>query len=171
MKRPVSVVAFVALLLVPVVAWPQALSSAKPEQVGLSAERLDRIGSALKAEIENGKLPGAVALVARKGRVAYFEAFGQQNKAAGAPMTKDTIFRIYSMSKPLVSVAAMILVEEGRIVLTDPVSKFLPQFTKLQVSVPQVDPTFARVRYALVPAEREPTIQDLLRHTVRAGLR
>jgi CubicO group peptidase (beta-lactamase class C family) len=165
MKRPISVVAFVALLLVPVVAWPQALSSAKPEQVGLSAERLDRVGSALKAEIEKGKLPGAVALVARKGRVAYFEAFGQRDKAAGAPMTKDSIFRIYSMSKPLVSVAAMILVEDGKIVLTDPVSKFLPEFSKLQVSVPQVDATFGRVRYVLVPADREPTIQDLLRHT------
>jgi CubicO group peptidase (beta-lactamase class C family) len=80
-------------------------------------------------------------------------------------MTRDAIFRIYSMTKPLVSVAAMMVMEDGRLVLTDPVSKFLPEFSKLQVSVPRADSTFARVTSALVPAEREPTVQDLLRHT------
>jgi CubicO group peptidase (beta-lactamase class C family) len=165
MRRPVCVVGCVALVFTATIAWAQALPSASPEQVGLSAERLDRVGSMLKTEIERGKFPGAVALVARKGRVAYFEAFGHRDKAAGAPMATDTIFRIYSMTKPLVSVAAMILMEDGKLVLTDPVSKFLPPFSKLEVSVPQVDATFARVRYTRVPAEREPTIQDLLRHT------
>jgi CubicO group peptidase (beta-lactamase class C family) len=165
MRRVISVVVCAALVLAATIAWAQALPSAKPDQVGLAAERLERVGSMLKAEIEKGKFPGAVALVARKGRVVYFEALGHRDKAAGAPMARDTIFRIYSMTKPLVSVAAVMLMEDGKLVLTDPVSKFLPQFSKLQVSVPQVDSTLARVRYATVPAEREPTIQDLLRHT------
>jgi len=157
MRKLMSLVS-VVLVLSATLVWAEPLPSAKPEQVGLSSERLDRIGPALKAEIQKGKFPGAVVLVARKGRVAYFEAFGQRDKAAGAPMTKDAIFRIYSMTKPLASVAAVILMEDGRLVLTDPVSRFLPEFTKLQVSAPKVDPTFGRVTYALVPAEREPTI-------------
>lgn len=165
MRKPFTLVVLLAFLLSAAIAWAEPLPSARPEQVGFSPERLDRIGQILKAEIERGKFPGAVALVARKGRVAYFESFGLRDKATGAPMTKDTAFRIYSMTKPLVSVAAMMLVEDGKIVLTDPISKFLPQFKNLRVSVPKVDATFGRVTYALVPAEREPTVQDLLRHT------
>src|SRR5438034_5104887 len=117
-----AVLVLSATLAASALVWAEPLPSAKPEQVGLASERLDRIGQALRAEIEKGKLPGAIALVARKGRVAYFEAFGSRDKAAGAPMTKDAIFRIYSMTKPLVSVAAMIVMEDGRLVLTDPVS-------------------------------------------------
>jgi CubicO group peptidase (beta-lactamase class C family) len=146
------------------VAWAQALPSARPEEVGLSGERLGRIGKVLQAEIQAKKLPGAIAVVARKGRVAYFEAFGARDSASGAPMTKDTIFRFYSMTKPFVAVAAMILAEEGRIVLTDPVSKYLPAFAKQQVSVPKVDAT-GRLTYDTVPAAREMTVHDLLRHT------
>lgn len=168
MGRLVSLVLSLVLALSVAVVRAEPLPSATPEQVGLSSERLARVGEVLKAEIEKGKFPGAVVLVARKGRVAYFESFGLRDKAAGAPMTRDAIFRIYSMTKPMVSVAAMILVEEGKIVLTDPVSKFLPEFTRLQVSVPKIDPVLGRVSYSLVPADREPTIQDLLRHT--AGL-
>ncbi|TMA19062.1 MAG: beta-lactamase family protein, partial [Deltaproteobacteria bacterium] len=104
------------------VAQAQSLPSAKPEEVGLSTERLGRIGKVLQAEIQAKKFPGAVAVVARKGRVAYFEAFGARDPQSGAPMTKDTIFRFYSMTKPFVVTAAMMLAEEGRIVLTDPVS-------------------------------------------------
>ncbi len=104
-------------------------------------------------------------LVARKGRVAYFESFGFRDQASGAPMPKDAIFRIYSMTKPIASVAAMILVQEGKIVLTDAVSKFLPSLKNLEVSVPRFDPTTGKVAYSTVPAEREITIQDLLRHT------
>jgi len=118
-----------------------------------------------KTEVEQGKLPGAVVVVARKGKIAYFESFGHRDKASGARMTNDTIFRIYSMTKPLVSVAAMMLMEEGRLQLTDPVSKFLPELSKLQVSIAKVDPEFARVTFATAPAEREMTVQDLLRHT------
>jgi CubicO group peptidase (beta-lactamase class C family) len=165
MSKLISLVMSVMLVLTGSVAWAQSLPSAKPEQVGLSSERLDRVGQALKGEIAKGKLPGAVALVARKGRVAYFESFGLQDKAGATPMANDAIFRIYSMTKPLVSVAAIMLMEDGRLVLTDPVSLHLPQLTKLQVSAPKADSTFARVTYQMVPTEREMTIQDLLRHT------
>ncbi len=168
MSRLISLLMSVTLVLLGSVAWGQALPSAAPEQVGLSAERLGRVGDALKAEIAKGKLPGAVALVARKGRIAYFESFGLQDQATGAPMAKDAIFRIYSMTKPLVSVAAIMLMEDGRLVLTDPVSRHLPEFAKLPVSVSKVDSTFGKVSYQLIPAEREMTVQDLLRHT--AGL-
>jgi len=138
---------------------------AKPEEVGLSTERLARIGQVFNREIEQGKLPGAVVVVARKGRVAYFESFGFRDKAAGTPMTKGAVFEIYSMTKPLVSVAAMILVEEGRLQLTDLVTKFLPEFAGLQVSVPKLDPTSGKLTYSLVSPDRAMTVQDLLRHT------
>jgi CubicO group peptidase (beta-lactamase class C family) len=146
-------------------AGAESLPRADPEAVGLSAERLDRVGRVLRAEIEKGKIPGAVALVARKGRIAYHEAFGVRDPTAGAPMTKDAIFRIYSMTKPMTSVAVMMLQEEGRLVLTDPISKFLPQLAKLKVAVPRKDPGSSQSAFELVPAAREITIQDLLRHT------
>ena len=147
------------------VAWATALPSAPPEHVGLSVERLARIGAALTAAIQRGQFPGAVALVARKGRIAYFESFGLLDQSSGAPMPKEAIFRIYSMTKPITSVAAMMLVEEGRLVLTDPVSKFLPPLAKLEVSVEGTDPATGMASYSTVPAKREMTIHDLLRHT------
>ncbi|MGE5047935.1 MAG: serine hydrolase domain-containing protein [Deltaproteobacteria bacterium] len=156
-------VLFPALLSVSM-ARAEALPSGRPQDLGLSPDRLTRIGKVLQSEIKEKRLPGAVAVVARKGRIAYFEAFGARDPASGEPMTKDTIFRIYSMTKPLASVAAMILAEEGKIVLTDPVSKYLPAFAKMQVSVPRVDAT-GRLTYETVPASREMTVQDLLRHT------
>lgn len=148
--------------------WAQGLPAAPPESVGMSAQRLGRIGEVFKQEIDKGNLPGVVVLVARKGRLVYSDAFGFQNKDAGKPMSKDSIFRIYSMTKPLVSVAAMMLVEDGKLELTDAVSKFLPAMKGVQVSVAKADPAFAKMTYTLVPAEREMTVQDLLRHT--AGL-
>lgn len=148
-------------------AWGRSLPAVEPDKVGLSPERLQRIGEIFQQEIEEGKLPGAIVLIARKGEVAYFESFGVRDPESTAPMPKDAVFRIYSMTKPLVSVAAMILMEEGRLQLADPVSKFLPEFAELQVSVPSAD-AYGKVTYGLVPAERSITIQDLLRHT--AGL-
>jgi CubicO group peptidase (beta-lactamase class C family) len=159
------VVCMVITFSVATVAWTEALPAAPPEQLGFSAARLARLGAVLTAEIERGQFPGAVTLVARKGRIAYFESFGVLDKARGAPMPKEAIFRIYSMTKPITSVAAMMLVEEGRLVLTDPVSKFLPPLAKLEVSVQRVDPATDQASYTTVPAEREMTIQDLLRHT------
>src|SRR5262245_61081383 len=104
-------------------------------------------------------------MVARKGQLVYADAVGLQDKNAGKAMALDSIFRIYSMTKPFVSVAAMMLVEEGKMQLTDPVSKFLPAFKGQRVSVAQADAEFARLTYTNVAAQREMTVQDLLRHT------
>jgi len=143
--------------------FAQDLPSARPETVDVSAERLARIRTVLQKEVDADRLPGAVVMIARRGQLIYSEAIGFQDKAAGKPMTKDAIFRIYSMTKPLASVGAMMLVEEGRIQLTDPVSKFLPQFAKMEVLVTDKDGRTTRE-----PARRQMTIHDLFRHT--AGL-
>jgi CubicO group peptidase (beta-lactamase class C family) len=169
MKRWVTGVAFVGtFVLADPAAWSQAnlgLTQAPAEQVGMSKQKLDRIRDTLKQEVDQGKLAGTVVLVARKGKLVYADAVGFQDKEEGKPMALDSIFRIYSMTKPLVSIGAMMLVEDGRIELTDPVSKFLPAFKAQQVSVARTDAEFARVTYASVPADREATVQDLLRHT------
>jgi CubicO group peptidase (beta-lactamase class C family) len=135
------------------------LPRAVPEEVGLSAERLGRLGDVLASEIERGRVPGAVALIARRGKLAYLEALGARDPATGAPMQEDTIFRVYSMTKPIVSVAVMMLWEEGRFFLNDPIAKYLPDFAGAKVAVER------QGKVELVPAERDVTIQDLLRHT------
>lgn len=155
----------VALAVGAASSWAQGLPKASPESVGMSSERLKRLSTVLKAEIDQGNLPGTVMMVARKGRLVHSEALGVLDKATGRPMTVDAVFRIYSMTKPMASVAAMILVEEGRIVLTDPVSKYLPALKDLKVSVAATDPSTKQVAYAQVPQAREMTVQDLLRHT------
>ena len=138
------------------------LPFAAPEEVGLSTGRLQRLSDVLRGEIDRGLVPGTVALVARRGRIAHFEALGARDPAGGAPMHRDSLFRIYSMTKPIVSVAAMMLWEEGRFLLGDPLAKYLPEFAHPEVAVER-NGTIERV-----PAERESTMQDLLRHT--AGL-
>jgi CubicO group peptidase (beta-lactamase class C family) len=140
----------------------QPLPLAKPEEVGMSSQKLAKISQALKKEVEDGSFRGAVVMVARKGKLVYQDSIGMQ--APSAKMTRDSIFRIYSMTKPIVSVAAMMLVEDGTIQLTDPVSKYLPGFDKLQVSVPAKNDAGVTT-YTLVPQERQMTVQDLLRHT------
>jgi CubicO group peptidase (beta-lactamase class C family) len=135
------------------------LALAAPQEIGLSASRLARLGAVMHGEIERGRLPGAVALIARRGRIGYFESFGRRDPAGAEPMAKDAIFRIYSMTKPITSVAAMMLWEEGRFLLGDPVSQYLPELADLQVAVER-DGEIERV-----PAARAVTIQDLLRHT------
>jgi len=165
MKRSLTCATLLAWILTASLAFAQGLPTASPEAVGLSSARLARVSELVTGEIAKGRYPGAVALVARRGKVAYFEAFGQRDPQSGAPMTKDAIFRLYSMTKPFASVAAMMLVEDGKILLSDPVSKYLPKLKNLQVSVPRVDPQTGRVSYALVPTEREMTVQDLMRHT------
>src|SRR5438094_4882797 len=152
-------------LLLVVLAWglgAQPLPVAKPEQVGMSSQKLAKIGQVLKKEADDGSFRGAVVMVARKGKLVYQDAVGMQT--VSAKMTPEAIFRIYSMTKPLVSVAAMMLVEDGVVQLTDPVSKYLPGFDKLQVSVPSKDAA-GNTTYTLVPQERQMTVQDLLRHT------
>jgi CubicO group peptidase (beta-lactamase class C family) len=135
------------------------LPEAKPEDIGLSTAGLARLGRVMRGEVERGRVPGAVALIARRGRLAYFEAFGKRDPASAAPMQSDTIFRIYSMTKPIVSVAAMMLWEEGRFLLSDPISKYLPELGALKVAVARGG------EINQVDAERAITVQDLLRHT------
>jgi CubicO group peptidase (beta-lactamase class C family) len=134
------------------------LPTARPEEVGLSRAALQRLGEAMEREIAAGRAPGAAMLVARHGKVAFSHALGKL-RPHGPPMPADAVFRIYSMTKPIVSVAAMTLVEEGRLVISDPLAKYIPAFAKTKVGVENGD------RLDLVPLERPITIQDLMRHT------
>ena len=136
-----------------------SLPFAVPEEVGLSSQRLTRLSDVLRGEIDGGRVPGTVALVARRGKVAHFEALGARDPVSGAGLHKDSLFRIYSMTKPIVSAAAMMLWEEGRFLLGDPLAKYLPEFASPTVAVERGG------RIELVPAERDITLQDLLRHT------
>ncbi len=146
----------------------QTLPAAAPDQVGFSAERIKVLLAALQYEIDRQRLPGAVALIARHGKVALFESLGSQIPGTppegpeSTPMTRDSLFRIYSMTKPVVSVAVMMLVEQGKLLLSDPVGKHLPEFAHQQVMT-TIDGTST-----LAPALHPATVQDLLRHT--AGL-
>jgi len=146
----------------------QNLPVAKPEDVGMSSARLRNVKASLQAEVDKGNIPGAVVMINRKGKLVYSEVVGYQDKSTNKPMSKDSIFRIYSMTKPLASVAAMILVEEGKLQLADPISKFMPEFANMQVSVGSKD-SGGNMEYNLVPAAKPITIQDLLRHTSGIG--
>ena len=137
----------------------------KPEDVGFSSERLKRVTDAFQSEVDKSAIPGAVVLIARNGKIAYFEAFGFQNRENKEPMKTDAIFRIASMSKPITSVAVMMLVEEGKIQLLDPVSHYLPEFKGVQVGVEKLNTTTGNSELIGEPPRQEMTIQDLLRHT------
>jgi len=141
-------------------AWAAGLPTAKPEQVGLSAKRLERITEAFQAEVTQGRIPGAVVLVARQGKVAYWQSFGKRDPAGGTAMAKDDVFRIYSISKPFTAVAVMMLEEEGKLSLSDPVAQYLPELGKREVAVSD-----GQGGIKLVPAVREMTVHDLLKHT------
>ncbi|MBM0103880.1 beta-lactamase family protein [Steroidobacter sp. S1-65] len=140
------------------------LPKARPEAVGFSSQRLQRLTDTFNADVASGKIPGAVVLVARQGKVAYLQTFGFQDRAAHSPMRPDSIFRIASMTKPVTMVAALMLAEEGKLQLMDPASVYLPQLKNLQVGVEVKDGNGDR-RLALEPARREVTVQDLMRHT------
>jgi CubicO group peptidase (beta-lactamase class C family) len=135
-----------------------------PASVGLSAERLARIAPAFKAEIEKGRIPGVVLAVARRGKLAYFEAIGAIDPATKAPMTTDALFSLASMTKPMVSVGIMMLHEEGKLFLNDPVGMYLPQLKDMKVADVTTDAN-GKVSVGTKTAKRQPTIQDLLRHT------
>ena len=137
----------------------------RPEDVGLSTERLARLATITRDHVEAGRLPGAVILLARQGKIAYFESFGHRDRAKGLAMTTDAIFRIYSMTKPITSVAVMMLQEEGYFQVYDPVSRYLPELAKLKVGNERTDPSTGQKTFEAVDAAREITIQDLLRHT------
>jgi CubicO group peptidase (beta-lactamase class C family) len=143
----------------------QPLPIAKPEDVGVSSPRLDRIGQTVQQYVDQGKVSGVVTLVLRKGQVVQSGAYGKRDIESGSPMAKDSIFRIASMSKAITSVATMMLMEEGKLALGDPVSKFIPQFKKTTVAVEYRDGSSSRPVVVNVPAKREITIHDLLTHT------
>jgi CubicO group peptidase (beta-lactamase class C family) len=135
------------------------LPLAKPESIGLSSARLQKLSDAFRREVDKGTLPGATVMVARKGQIGWFDAIGRQSPADSRPMAHDTMFRIFSMTKPIVSVGIMMLVEDGQLLLAEPVAKFIPEFAKQKVGVEN------HGKLELVDVERPMTVQDLLRHT------
>jgi CubicO group peptidase (beta-lactamase class C family) len=136
-----------------------------PESLGFSAARLQRIGGWYRARVDAGALPGAVVAIARNGKLAYLEAVGFQDNARTIPMRPDAIFWIASMTKPVTSVAAMMLVEDGKLELDAPVSQYLPQLKDMQVGVEKANPATGKKEIALEPPKRLMTVRDLLRHT------
>src|SRR5690554_5576673 len=156
-----------------------AAPTARPEEVGLSSERLNRITELVQRHIAAGSFSGAVTLVARNGRIAHYEAHGLMDLEAKRPMAKDGIFRIMSMTKPVIGVAVLMMMEEGKVRLQDPVSRFIPEWRDMTVAVPLPGGAGARAggagqggrggapepRYYTVPVEREVQIRDLLTHT------
>lgn len=161
-KLAVPTLVFSLLLSFKAVAEP--LPAATPESVGLSSERLGRLTEVLRSDIAKGTIPGAVLLISRHGKVAYFETLGNLDPQAKTPMGKDAIFRIYSMSKPITSVCAMMLFEQGKLALSDPVAKFIPDFKNVKVGEEKRDAD-GKVTLDLVGPKRPMTIQDLMRHT------
>ncbi|SEP48918.1 CubicO group peptidase, beta-lactamase class C family [Rhodospirillales bacterium URHD0017] len=161
--RVVSAAALVLSVALPVAAQgiPKAQS---PEEVGFVATRLKRLSDRIEEGVKNNELPGAVVLIARNGKLVMFDSFGFRDKDAKVPMTNDTIFRIASMTKPIVSVAAIMLMEEGKLTLADPVSRFIPAFADIKVAVEKKNGD-GTVEYVQEPQTRPMTVQDLLRHT------
>ena len=150
---------FCLLTAVPLLAG--SVPRGKPEESGMSTERLRRIHEAVERHIDAGEISGAVTIVARRGRLVHYEAHGWMDLESKRPMEKDAIFRIASMSKPITGVAAMMMLEEGKLRLGDPVSKFLPEFKESTVAIPKGKTG----EFYVVPADRELTIRDLLTHT------
>jgi CubicO group peptidase (beta-lactamase class C family) len=165
MKKFTAALALALLPFAPLNTDAAALPEAKPQDVGLSPERLERVTALLQEAVSTGEIPGAVVLIARNGKLVYQKAVGLQDKAAGVPMAPDSIFRIFSMTKPIVSVAAMMLVEEGRLGLHEPISKYLPEWKEMKVGTETVDPATGAGALQTAPAKRQITVQDLLRHT------
>jgi CubicO group peptidase (beta-lactamase class C family) len=173
--------AALCLSLLVVLTWPASTASptGKPEDVGLSSERLHRINQMIERRIAAGDLAGAVTIVARKGKVVHHAQQGVMDLTSKQPMAADTMFRIASMTKPVIGVAVMMLVEEGRLHLNDPVSRYIPEFRDMKVAVAQpvpagagggaAGPGTAAPRFYTVPAQRAITIKDLLTHVSGLG--
>ena len=169
-----------AAMVLPLVLLPLAAASlpvAKPEDVGLAPERLQRIHEAIMRRVEAGDISGAVTMVARRGRLVHFEAHGLMDLEAKKPMTKDALFRLASSTKPVTATAILILMEEGKLKLTDPVAKYIPEFKNSKVAVETVRAPApmsdqgpeSGERYYTVPASHDITIVDLLTHTSGLG--
>jgi CubicO group peptidase (beta-lactamase class C family) len=165
MTRRRILLALSGLLLLTPAVRAEMPPAATPESVGLSSERLQRLRTVMQQYVDQGRIAGVVTYVARNGRVAQLAAFGRSDIEADLPMRKDTIFRIASQSKALTSVAAMMLVEEGKLGLADPVSRYIPAFKKTTVALPPPAGAVPGSPVAVVPARREITIRDLLTHT------
>ena len=162
-KFGIGVVVLLAVLAdVPLFA--QELPRVAPEQVGMSSERLGRVTVALQRYVAEDRLAGAVAIVLKDGNVVYSEAFGDRDREANSPMRTDAIFRIASQTKALISVGIMILQEEGALLVSDPVSKYLPAFERTTVAAPGAGGGFR-----IVPARRQIVLRDLLTHTAGIG--
>jgi CubicO group peptidase (beta-lactamase class C family) len=159
-----SIAALLALSVALPVAAQGIPKAQSPEEVGFVSSRLKRLSDRLEEGVKNNEIPGAVILIARNGKIAMFDAHGFRDREAKAPMKTDTIFRIASMTKPIVSVAAMILVEEGKLSLADKVSKYIPAFADTKVST-RKENADGTVTYGLEPQFRPMTVQDLMRHT------
>jgi len=162
--KPSRVLFLSLLALVASVAHAAALGVRDPAAAGFDAEKLARIRPAMERHVAEGRLVGGVGVVARDGKVVWAEAWGHRDRENGRPMTLDTIFRIYSMSKPITSVAAMMLVEQGRLDLDAPLGRYLPELARMKVLVETQDEA-GRPRFTEVPAQRPVTVRDLLRHT------
>lgn len=157
------IIFFLAVLLYSNIA-AQVFEKVAPEEVGMSAERLEHLTDTFQEYADNSALPGAVVLVARRGRIAYFKSFGKSDLENNTAMAEHSIFRIASQTKAIVSVGIMILQEEGKLLITDPVGKYIPEFTETTVATPTEDGG-----YEIVKASRAITIRDLLTHTSGVG--
>jgi CubicO group peptidase (beta-lactamase class C family) len=154
------VAALLVLACAGITAGAQSFDRGSPESLGLSGERLERLDAALAAYVHDGRYAGSVTLVLRRGQIAYFEAHGERDSESGSEMRRDSIFRIASQSKAIISAAIMILQEEGRLLIGDPLSRYLPEFAATTVAVPRDGGG-----YDVVPAARQITLRDLLTHT------
>src|SRR5580704_908109 len=154
-RRRLSPAFLLVLLLDLNISAADPLPAAKPETVGLSSVRLERLAQAIKQDVDLGRMPGAVVAIARKGKLAYYESFGFADKAANTPMPRDAIFALASMTKPMVAVATLMLAEQGDLLLNDPVGNYLPELKDMKVAGLK----------GIEPARRQPTLQDMLRHT------
>jgi CubicO group peptidase (beta-lactamase class C family) len=165
MKTAATSLATVLCLLLASPSFSASLILSKPEEVGLSSERLKRIHSVIQSHIDAKDFAGAVTLVARKGKLVHLEAHGLMDVESNKPMRTDTLFRMASMTKPITAVAILMLMEEGKLILSDPVSKYIPEFKNPKVAVWNLPNDPAGAGYHLVPADREITLQHLLTHT------
>jgi CubicO group peptidase (beta-lactamase class C family) len=167
MRQWIGGVACVAVLVIAsasVALRAEGLPKGTPESVGMSSQRLARIATSLRADIDAGRMPGAVIAIARRGKLVYYEAFGFLDKAKGTPMPKDAIFSIASMTKPMVAAGALALYEENRLLMNEPIGTYLPALRNMRVAVLGKDASGGET-LDREPARRQPTVQDLMRHT------
>jgi len=157
--------AFFLILVLTFSAVAQQPKLSRPEDAGFSSERLNRLTPFFQSEVIRGAIPGAVLVVARNGKIVYWQAVGYQDREKKTPMQSDAMFRIFSMTKPVATVAVMMLAEEGKIDVMAPVAQYLPEFKDVKVGVGKTDPATGKPTLTLEAPVRPMTVQDLLRHT------